>query len=85
MKMKGIVGVVLCAAAFSGPAAFGQGYELSFSTFFGGSGGDAIRDVEADAEGNIYVAGTTRSGDFPTTAGAFDEKLETSGGKPVGV
>jgi len=29
---------------------------------------------------NIYVAGTTRSADFPTTAGAYDEKVDTSAG-----
>jgi hypothetical protein len=58
-----------------------QPYELAFSTFIGGSAGDGIRDVEVDNAGNIYVAGTTRSPDFPTTPGAYDEKLDTSKGK----
>ena len=53
---------------------------MAFSTFFGGSAGEGIRDVEADERGNIYVAGTTRSGDFPTTPGAHDEDFDTSMG-----
>ena len=58
-----------------------QPYELVFSTFFGGSAGEGIRDAEADDSGNIYVAGTTRSEDFPTTPGAFDEQFDTGMGK----
>jgi hypothetical protein len=53
-------------------------YELVFSTFFGGSADEGIRDVEVDVDGNIYVAGTTRSADFPTTPQAFQKKLDTS-------
>lgn len=56
-------------------------YKLAFSTFFGGSAGEGIRDVEADSSGNIYVAGTTRSPDFPTTPGAYDEHLDATKGK----
>jgi photosystem II stability/assembly factor-like uncharacterized protein len=37
---------------------------LDFSTYFGGSGDDAITAVRADAAGNIYVAGSTRSADL---------------------
>ncbi|MBN2314281.1 MAG: SBBP repeat-containing protein [Sedimentisphaerales bacterium] len=56
----------------------GQSYHLAFSTFFGGSAGDGIRDVEVDGLGNIYVAGTTRSANFPTTQGAYDEHVDVS-------
>jgi hypothetical protein len=49
-------------------------------TFVGGSAGDMIRDVEVDSRDNIYVAGTTRSPDFPTTHGAYDERLDISQG-----
>ena len=45
---------------------------LIFSTLFGGSGEDVIETVTSDAQGNIYVFGTTESADFPTTPGAFD-------------
>jgi len=57
-----------------------ESYDLTFSTFLGGSAGEGIRDVEADSQGSIYVAGTTRSLDFPTTAGAWDEQLDASAG-----
>ena len=43
--------------------------------------GEGIRDLEVDGHGNIYVAGTTRSADFPTTPGAYDEKVDTTEGK----
>lgn len=55
-------------------------YNLAFSTYFGGSATEGIRDVETDPAGNIYVAGTTRSPDFPTTAGAYDESVDTQAG-----
>jgi len=55
-------------------------YDLTFSTFFGGSAGDMIRDVEVDRHGNVYVAGTTRSPDFPATPGAYHEHLDASQG-----
>ena len=54
-----------------------QPYHLVFSTFFGGSAGEGIRDVEVDGLGNIYVAGTTRSADFPTTRSAYDKHVDT--------
>jgi len=55
-------------------------YNLAFSTYFGGTATEGIRDVETDPAGNIYVAGTTRSPDFPTTAGAYDESVDTQAG-----
>ncbi len=45
--------------------------QLIYSTYLGGSGGDEGYDVTADASGNIYVAGLTKSADFPVTAGAL--------------
>lgn len=57
-----------------------QPFEPAFSTYFGGNGTEVIRDVEVDEAGNVYVAGTTRSPDFPTTAGAYDEHLDASAG-----
>ncbi len=74
--------VAITAALFASVAA-GQSYRLAFSTFFGGDAGEGIRDVEADRLGNVYVAGTTRSADLPTTPGAFDEHLDTSLGKTL--
>ena len=41
------------------------------ATYLGGTTGDAARQVVLDSAGNVYVAGTTSSIDFPTTPGAF--------------
>jgi hypothetical protein len=41
------------------------GSTLVFSTFLGGSGDDGATAVDLDAAGNVYIAGTTRSTDFP--------------------
>jgi Bacterial Ig-like domain (group 3)/Beta-propeller repeat len=61
-----------------------QGSGLIYSTFLGGSGcgygigyagidglGDSVNAIGLDSFGNAYVAGTTCSGDFPVTSGAF--------------
>ena len=58
-------------------------YEFQFSTFLGGSSWEHARDVFVDAKGDVYVVGGTKSGDFPTTEGAFQRKHDKSG-KQVG-
>ena len=47
--------------------------ELVYSTYLGGSFGAG--GIAMDPAGNIYVAGSTGSADFPTTRGAFQHKL----------
>jgi hypothetical protein len=54
------------------------GSALVYSTYLGGTLVDFIEDAQVDASGNAYVVGSTRSPDFPTTAGAFDT---TQGGE----
>jgi beta-propeller repeat-containing protein len=44
----------------------GDGSALVFSTYLGGSRGDAPQDLAVDGDGNIYVIGVTGSLDFPT-------------------
>jgi hypothetical protein len=44
-----------------------------YSTFFGGSDNDRIRDVALDSEGNIIVTGGTWSDDFPVLDAAQRE------------
>jgi hypothetical protein len=50
---------------------------LVFSTYLGGSHDDQIQKMAMDDDGNIIVTGYTRSANFPTTPGAYDN---TSGG-----
>jgi hypothetical protein len=47
------------------------GSALVYSTFIGGTEVDFVEDI-AVSGGNAYVGGSTRSPNFPTTAGAFD-------------
>jgi hypothetical protein len=46
------------------------GDQVIFSTFLGGSGDERSPRLALDSRGNIYLAGTTTSLDFPVTEGA---------------
>jgi hypothetical protein len=48
------------------------GSSLAYSTYLGGSGDDVGEGIALDSAGAAYVTGDTLSGNFPTTAGAFD-------------
>jgi photosystem II stability/assembly factor-like uncharacterized protein len=52
-----------------------DGSNLVYSTYFGGGSVDQISAIAADASGNTYLAGSTVSADFPTTANAFERKF----------
>jgi hypothetical protein len=43
-----------------------------YSSYLGGSQQDGISAQTRDSAGNIYVAGTTTSANFPTTAGVYE-------------
>ena len=43
-----------------------DGRTLLFSTYLGGSGDDIAYGITVDAEGSVYICGTTDSGNFPT-------------------
>ena len=57
-----------------------QGTALLYATSLGGSEGDTVMSVAADAEGNAYVTGGTTSKDFPVTPGAFQTRFGGTGG-----
>jgi Beta-propeller repeat len=48
------------------------GTALVYSTFIGAGNSEWGRAIAVDAAGNAYVAGQTKSSNFPTTGGAFD-------------
>jgi Bacterial Ig-like domain (group 1)/Beta-propeller repeat len=66
---------------------------LVYSTFLGGNERDFLADIAVDTSGNAYIAGLTRSPDFPTTVDAVDNifggnevfvtKLNPSGSAPL--
>ena len=57
------------------------GTGLAYATFLGGSRNDYGYDIAVDEVGSAYVAGYTRSSDFPTTAGAFDTSYNNGGNR----
>jgi len=53
-----------------------DGSGLVFATLLGGSGeDDAVMGIRLDAAGDLYVAGHTKSADFPVTPEAFQPRL----------
>lgn len=52
-----------------------NGSEELFATYLGGSGNETAGALALDSSGNIYVAGTTGSSDFPVTQASYQETL----------
>lgn len=57
--------------------------QVVFSTAIGGSGQDDANGMAFDSHGNIYIAGQTQSGDFPTK-NAFQPTAPAPNGASIG-
>ena len=55
------------------------GRNLTYATFIGGSNQDSATGVVLDGNQNAYLAGSTKSSDFPVTPGAFQPVYRGSG------
>ncbi|HXJ57127.1 MAG TPA: HYR domain-containing protein, partial [Verrucomicrobiae bacterium] len=52
-----------------------NGSALEFATYLGGDGDETANGIAVDAQGNVFVTGTTGSTNFPATANAFQKHL----------
>ncbi|MCP5110187.1 MAG: hypothetical protein GY953_05065 [bacterium] len=60
----------------------GDGTEVLFSTFVTGSYGSRIAAIDIDASGNVLIAGTTNSPDYPVTSGVLIDQYIASAPSP---
>lgn len=53
--------------------------KVIYSTFIGGVMNDVANAIELDTLGNVYLVGSTESGNFPFTRGAYDTTHNSQG------
>lgn len=66
---------------------FNAAGEIVYSTYLGGQGADAIEAIAIHPSGDLLIAGTSRSSDFPSVthnlgAGAFVSRIDRNG-RPI--
>jgi len=55
------------------------GVGLTYSTYYGGTGGEVAYDIKTDASGRYYIGGYTMSYDLPVTANAISPSSGMAG------
>jgi hypothetical protein len=53
-----------------------KGTTLEYSTYFGGSGDDSAWSIAIDKKRNVYIAGDTKSVDFPVSQGSMQKDFK---------
>jgi uncharacterized protein (TIGR03437 family) len=59
------------------------GNQLLYSTYLGGNVDDIATAITVDSSGNAYVAGATRSQNFPMASSGYQQTMKGSGGEPI--
>jgi len=69
---SGGAGAVFAFVSVVDPALDTGGSSLYYSTYLGTNTGNTVANaIDVDAQGNMYVIGTTRADDFPVTSNAY--------------
>lgn len=74
---KGLVDIFLEVIDTTG-AFTGNQYGLIYLTYIGGSNNDVSTAMQIDSQGDVYLAGTTTSTDFPTVGNAVSASSATA-------
>ena len=79
MKTSFMVLMILICGLIAGGQTSSAELDLAWSTLLGGSQDDIGSAIALDKRGHLYIAGHTKSVNFPTTPGAFDGTLNGAG------
>ncbi|MHC4741619.1 MAG: SBBP repeat-containing protein [Planctomycetota bacterium] len=67
-----VFGVLLLSTLAAGAVARAEPFDLQFCSFLGGNKWERVQSVFVDANDYVYVVGSTKSANFPTTPGVYD-------------